>query len=95
MPETKQIAMNLFEMTRKEFLDYARWIAKDICRKKGHVTSDDVREFAKLPPNIDGRVYGAIFSGDEWIKTGYTQTKIKSSHGRPIAVFTLTGGALA
>lgn len=81
--------MDLFEVTRREFLEYARWTARKICQEKGHVTSDDVREIVQLPRGIDGRVYGAIFSGKEWVKTGYAQTKIKSSHGRPIAVFTL------
>jgi len=84
---SKQQAMNLFEATRHEFLEYARWTARKICQEKGHVTTDDVRELVELPKGIDSRVFGAIFKGNEWIKTGYTHTKIKSSHGRPIAVF--------
>lgn len=86
---SKQQAMNLFEATRIEFLDYARWVARKICLEKGHVTIDDVRELVSLPPGIDGRVYGAVFKEKDWIKTGFTQTKIKSSHNRPISVFTL------
>jgi len=81
--------MDLFEATRREFLEYSRWVARKICKEKGHVTTDDVRELVQLPKGIDGRVCGAIFKGDEWIKTGYTQTNIKSSHNRTICVFTL------
>lgn len=86
---SKQIAMDIFEVTRREFLDYARWTARKICSEKGHVTSDDVRELVKLPKGVDGRVCGAIFRGTEWKKTGYTQTKISSSHRRPIGIFVL------
>lgn len=87
--KTKQMAFDVFELQRKEFLDYARWTARKICQEKGHVTTDDVREIVQLPKGIDGRVYGAIFNNKEWVKTGYTQTKVTSSHGRIIAVYTL------
>lgn len=86
---SKQQALDLFEAKRREFLDYARWVARKICSEKGHVTIDDIREVVQLPQGIDGRVYGAVFRGDGWIKTGYTQTTVKSSHRRPIAIFTV------
>lgn len=92
--DSKQLAMNLFETNRKEFLTYARWVAERICRVKGHVTTDDVREEIGLPKDLDGRVYGAVFNRKDWRKVSYTQTKIKSSHGRPIAIFTLSGGVI-
>ena len=87
MIQSKQQAMDLFEAKRKEFLELCRWIAVKICKKNGRVTIDDVRNEVKLPLGIDGRVFGAVFSGKEWVKTGYTQTKIKSSHNRPISIF--------
>ncbi len=86
---SKQKAMDLFKITRREFLDYSRWVARKICKQKGHVTVDDIRELVQLPKGLDGRCYGGIFIGKEWIKTGYTHTTIRSSHGRPIAVFSL------
>ncbi|MFA6335617.1 MAG: hypothetical protein WCX48_08705 [Bacteroidales bacterium] len=85
----KQIAMGLFETTRKDFLSNCRWIAKKIAERKGNVTIDDIRDEVKIPLNIDGRVMGAVFNTPEFVKTGYTLTKVKSSHGRPIAVFRL------
>jgi hypothetical protein len=85
----KQQALGLFENTREEFLSLARWVAKRIATRQGHVTIDDIRNEVKIPLNIDGRVMGAVFNTPEWEKVGYTTTKIKSSHGRPIAVFRL------
>lgn len=91
---TKQTALNLFEITRKEFLESCRWIARKIAKAKGNVTIDDVRNEVKIPLNIDARVLGAVFNTPDFEKVGYTSTKIKSSHGRPISVFRLTPNAL-
>ena len=87
----KKQALDLFEIKRKEFLSNARWVAKRLAYKKGQVTIDDVREQVKIPDFIDGRVMGAVFNRDEWEKVGYINTKVKSSHGRPVAVFKLLG----
>ena len=86
---TKQEAFNLFEITRSEFLSNARWVAKRISKRQGYATIDDVRNEVRLPIGIDGRVFGAVFNTNGWEKTGYTPTKRKTSHGRPIAVFKL------
>lgn len=87
--KTKQQAFNLFESNQRDFLDYARLIAYKICKENGQVTVDDVRKIVSLPYEIDGRIFGAVFKGKEWKKVGYTQTQIRSSHGRPISVFKL------
>lgn len=87
MPETKQQAFDLFETKRSEFLSLCRWVAKRIVKKQGFVTTDDVRKQVTIPEGVDGRVMGAVFNASDWEKVGYTQTKIKTSHSRPIAVF--------
>lgn len=81
--------MNLFETNRREFLELARWVAIKIAKRQGNVTIDDVRAEVKVPLNLDGRVLGAVFNSPEFEKVGYTTTKVKTSHGRPIAVFHL------
>jgi len=83
----KQLAFNLFEAHRREFLDHCRWVARRIFEQKGNVTIDDIRDQVQLPNGVDGRVFGAVFNKDDWEKVGYTQTSRKTSHGRPIAVF--------
>lgn len=88
-PATKQQALNLFETHRKEFLEHCRWVAVRIAKDKGNVTIDDVRDECPLPLNIDGRVYGAVFASEEFEIVGHTKTRIKSSHGRLVGVYTL------
>ena|SRR5258708_6924728 len=84
----KQLALNLFEKTRKEFLENARWIATRIAKENnGYVNIDQVREQVTTPDGIDPRVYGAVFNTSDFEKSGYILTTRKTSHGRPIAVF--------
>lgn len=88
MINTKQQAFNLFENTRKEFLDNCRWIAVRIAKEhNGCVNIDQVREQVTTPDGVDPRVYGSVFNSEEFEKSGYTQTTRKTSHGRPISVF--------
>ena len=84
----KQRAFDLFEKTRREFLENCRWIAVRIAKEnQGYVNIDQVRKQVTTPDNIDPRVYGAVFNTSEFEKTSYINTTRKTSHGRPIAVF--------
>jgi len=87
--ETKEQALIILENTRSEFLQTARQIARTVYAIKGHVTIDDIRERIEIPENIDGRVMGAVFNRSEWKSIGFTKTKIKTSHSRPISVFVM------
>lgn len=87
--ETKQQAFLLFETNRAEFLKYARWMAKQLAEKRGVITIDDVREVVSLPEGIDGRAFGAVFNTPEWETVGFTRSKNKLNHGRPISQFRL------
>lgn len=84
--------MDLFEKTRSEFLANARWTARILLEHQPTVTSDDIRRHIQLPEGISCKCWGAVFSTEEFEKIGYTQTKIKTSHGRPIAIWRLRGG---
>lgn len=80
--------MGLFEQTRKQFLENARWVAVRIAKQNnGFVNIDQVREQVTTPQNVDPRVYGAVFNKEEFEKSGYTLTTRKTSHSRPISVF--------
>jgi hypothetical protein len=91
---SKQQALNLFEQTRPEFLANCRWVAKRVAlnRLSRQATVDDVHEQVKLPFGVDGRVFGAVFNSKEWEAVGYTKSKRKINHGRPIAIFRLKDG---
>ena len=86
-PYTKQQAMDLFEKTRIEFLNYARWWAQKIYKEKGNVSVDDIREKIAIPQGLDGRVLGAVFNRKDWKKVGYQSTRVKTSHARPVGIF--------
>ena len=87
--ETKEEALKLLQETRSEFLYQCKKIAISHALKNGSVTIDDVRDKIELPEGIDGRVFGAVFNNKDFVKVGYTETKRKTSHKRPIAVFEL------
>jgi len=89
---TKQQALDLFEKTRKEFLENCRWIATRIANEhNGYVNIDQVREQVTTPEGVNPKVYGAVFNTDEFEKSGYTITTRKTSHGRPISVWFYKG----
>lgn len=85
---TKQEAFDLFEQKRKEFLEYARWIAVREYKKKGNLTIDDVRDQVKVPEGVNAKVFGAVFNKD-WEIVGYVKTTRQTSHGRRVAVWRL------
>lgn len=87
---TKQEAMDLFAKQRAEFLEYCRWVAIKLYKQKGNITIDDVREEVKLPMNINGRVFGAVFN-DDWELVSYVKTTRQTSHGRVVGVWKYLG----
>ena len=71
------------------FLELARRYAYRYAEVHGMVTSDDVRRWANtvgLEPDSP-KQWGALFMDKGWVKIGYTQTAIKTSHARPIGVW--------
>ena len=84
----KQQVFDLFEKTRKEFLQNCRWVAIRIAKEHGgYANIDQVREQVTTPKNVDPRVYGAVFNTPDFEKTGYKQSTRKINHGRPISIF--------
>lgn len=65
-----------------------------ICKKMNTVTVDELRKVVTLPENTDARIFGAVLARKIFEPVGFTTTKVKSSHGRPIRVFRLREGVL-
>ena len=80
-------ALDRLGSNRAEWLNIARGYALQICRRRGQVTADDVREILPIPPEYDGRVMGAVFCKSLFQKVGYKATTVASSHGRPVGIF--------
>ncbi len=76
---------------RQAWVRQGRQVAELIAAKEGKVTSDDVRAVHPVPDGWDPRILGAIFNakrrGFPFVKIGYTQTKYKQAHARPIPIW--------
>lgn len=83
--------LDLFELTRPEFLEEARQIARDLALGGKLVTIDDVRVQCPPPDNVDPRVMGAVFNTKEWEASGYIRSTRSTCHKRPICQFRYVG----
>jgi len=90
-----QTILPLFNQPRAEWLEDARVKAYVIAVERGlkgqlpRLTTDDIHNACPIPDGIDPRVMGAVFASKDWLKVGYTQSKRKVCHNRPIAIFQL------
>ena len=73
------------------FLETMRGAARMICRNKGQVTADDVREWADRagiePTNKNA--WGAVFKSAEFVMVGYTTRRQVQGHGNIIRIWKL------
>ena len=73
------------------FATTMRGIARIIARRRGIVTSDDLREIASqygIQPNHEN-AWGGIFRGKEWVCAGFIKSKLPSNHARTIRTWRL------
>lgn len=71
-----------------------RGIARLIARRRGIVSSDDLREMAVqygIQPNHEN-AWGGIFRGTEWECVGFMRSKLPSNHARTIRTWRLKEG---
>ena len=81
-------ALALLEEHRAEWLAYARGVAHRLYRHLGRpITVDDLRAECPPPPAVDPRVMGAVFNGSNWTPVGFTNSRRRTCHGRPIRQF--------
>ena len=86
MSQFSEQVLPLFEENRSQFLERARAAATDLWwSRQEPLTIDDIREVCPPPESMDPRVMGAVFAG--WQKVGYTNSRRRECHGRPIAQF--------
>ena len=87
----KHEAHQAFEERAGWWLGQARRVAREVCREKGSVTSDDVLAVVGLPNGVHHNVVGTIFKERCWVRVGFTQTKRPEGHARLIGVWRLKG----
>ncbi len=83
-------ALDLLEKTRSDLIEQGKIIAMEIWKRKGSVTSPEVRrELFKRKADgveeVDGRFMGAVFRKNlGWIRTGFVS---QGSHAQPISIW--------
>lgn len=85
----EQVSLN-----NASFLETMRGVARMICREKGEVTADDIREWAKqhsIEPTHKN-CWGAIFKNGEFESKGFVRSKQVSGRGNWIMVWRLKSG---
>jgi len=80
---------------RRESLEHAKTVARDLGMVKRFVTSDDVARVIGEEECVRlGNAAGSVFKGDDWEFTGkFVASKRESSHGRYIRVWRYRGGS--
>lgn len=87
---SKQMAMDLHEIHRRELLVEARERASEIFERNGKkpITIEDVRRLITIPEYINPVFLGAVFNKKDWTPVGFVSATRSEAHGRPIRTFT-------
>ena len=88
----REVALDDLDERYPAFLERARGVAEWIARKKGTVTSDDVRAVLAIPTNINPSVMGALFRGPRWERIGWQQSEQPQRHGNRVGIWRLRNG---
>lgn len=88
----KQAQLDIFDQRDHEFLERCRSLARLICRERGQVSINDIREFISVPPGVHPSVLGAVFRGKEFKRVGYTEATHPEAHARVVRVYSIEGG---
>ena len=85
----KERQLDIFEMRDHEFLERCRSLAAMVCRERGQVSINDVRQFIEVPPGVHPSVLGAVFRDKRFTKVGLTEASHPQAHARVIRVYKL------
>ena len=88
----REVALGDLEEHYPDFLDRARAVAEEIARKKGTVSSDDVRAVLAIPPDVHHNAMGAIFRGPRWERIDWQQSEQPQRHANRIGIWRLKRG---
>lgn len=74
-----------------EWLSKARFVAAQIIKCNGEVTSDEIWLYCPLPHGAHPNLMGAVFRDRRFHQVGFKQSVRPSAHGRSIRIYTLKG----
>lgn len=88
--EMRDIMLLRHEQTKKHYIYAARGLAVRICRERGEVTINDIRQQLPPPEDMHPSVLGAVLRDRRFIHTGrYTSAKHTASHARKVGIYQL------
>ena len=82
----KKDGLERFEVKAADWLGRAREAAREICRRKGTVTSEEGLEVVGMPEGVHHNVIGAIFQKG-FVRVGFRRTRRPEGHARLIGVW--------
>ncbi len=78
------------EKNHKDLVERIRAKARELAANGREITTDDIHEALPIPEGVDGRILGtAFFPRKDWVKVGYTPSRRKENHSRPVSRWTL------
>lgn len=86
----KERQMDIFELRDHEFLERCRSLAAMICRERGTVSINDVRQYITVPPGVHPSVLGAVFRDKRFKKVGLVEASHPQAHARIVRVYQLS-----
>lgn len=96
LPSPRESGQDRVESHNREFVAQMRIIAKQICKERGTVSTDDLRRYADahgiVPPHF--KAYSVIFRGKDWAFVAWKPSEIPSNNGRRIAIYTFSSNSV-
>lgn len=87
--QLRDAQLDLFEVRDADFLAHCRAVAAEICRSRGTVSINDVREAVSVPLQMHPSVLGAVFRSKKFRAIGYTEASHPAAHARVVRVYQL------
>lgn len=85
----RDIGINSVYQNNSSWVDEARAVAKQLARKDGQVSIDEVLDFLPRPEDIHPNATGSVFRERCWKKVGYKSSSKPSAHARAIGIYQL------
>jgi hypothetical protein len=87
--QLKDRQLDIFEQRDHQFLERCRSLAVMICRERGTVSINDIRQFIEVPPGVHPSVLGAVFRTKQLKKVGMVEASHPQAHARIVRVYQL------
>lgn len=86
----QQTMQDLFQKTKKDWLEGARATAVKMLRKRHTITIEDVLAEYKLPSYLHRNTIGRVFQDNHFVSVGFTRSTRRVSNGRVIQQWALS-----